>query len=50
MYIIIIGCGEIGAGLAMELAAGKDDVVVIDHTRESLAQLGTRFNGRTIVL
>ena len=48
MYIIIIGCGEVGSRLAKDLSSGKDNVVVIDRSRKALKKLGVRFNGRTL--
>ena len=48
MYIIIVGCGEVGLRLAQELALGQDDIVVIDTSRRALERLGARFNGRSI--
>ena len=49
MYIIIVGCGEVGLRLAQSLSQGQDNVVVIDSKRRALERLGARFNGRTIV-
>ena len=48
MYIIIIGCGELGVKLAEELSLDKHDVVVIDKRRSALRKLGSNFNGQTI--
>ncbi|RLE46225.1 TrkA family potassium uptake protein [Candidatus Woesearchaeota archaeon] len=48
MYIIIIGCGELGIKLAEELSWDKHDVVVIDKKLSALRKLGSNFNGQTI--
>ncbi len=48
MYIIIIGCGELGVKLAGELSLDKHDVVVIDKRLSALRKLGSNFNGQTI--
>jgi len=49
MYVIIAGCGRVGAELAKLLSGEGHDVVVIDKSRESFARLGDTFNGLTMV-
>ena len=49
MYIIIIGCGQVGSKLAQDFSASKADVVVIDKSRKALSRLAAPFNGRTII-
>ena len=49
MYIIIAGCGRVGAELAKLLSGEGHDVVVIDKLRESFSRLGDTFNGLTMV-
>ena len=49
MYIVIVGCGSVGLRLAQDLSLSKDNVVVIDKSRDALGKLGARFNGRTII-
>ncbi|MDD5119765.1 MAG: TrkA family potassium uptake protein [Candidatus Omnitrophica bacterium] len=49
MYVIIVGCGRVGAQLAKLLSAEGHDVVVIDKLRESFIRLGDTFNGLTMV-
>jgi trk system potassium uptake protein len=46
--IVIVGCGRIGADLAMRLSAAKHFVTVIDPKREAFDRLGEDFLGRTI--
>jgi len=48
MYIIIVGCGDVGSKLARDLSTGKDNVVVVDRSRKALKKLGLRFNGRAL--
>lgn len=48
MYIVIIGCGRIGSGLALELSNEGHDVSVIDSKEESLKRLGLGFNGQRV--
>ncbi|MBE0447034.1 MAG: TrkA family potassium uptake protein [Actinobacteria bacterium] len=49
MYIIIGGCGRVGAQLATMLSNDGHNVVVIDASSSSFRRLGTSFNGLTIV-
>lgn len=49
MYVIIIGCGRVGAELAKLLSGEGHDVVVIDKSRDSFNRLGDTFNGLTMV-
>ena len=48
MRIIIVGCGRMGAGLALTLTQRGHDVTVIDRDPTAFATLGKRFNGRII--
>ena len=48
MYVIVVGCGRVGAQLAVFLAAEGHDVVVIDKDGGSFRRLGAAFNGVTI--
>ena len=48
MYIVIIGCGRVGAELAKLLSLEGNDVVVIDKKDHSFSRLGEAFNGITI--
>jgi trk system potassium uptake protein TrkA len=45
MYIVIIGCGRLGSGLAMELSNDGNDVVIVDKYAENLERLRSGFNG-----
>ena len=48
MYIIIAGCGKIGANLVKQLSNDGHDVVVIDPNEESFAQLENGTNCLTV--
>jgi len=48
MYIIIAGCGKIGANLVKSLSNDGHDVVVIDPNEESFAQLENGTNCLTV--
>ncbi|MDP4109284.1 MAG: TrkA family potassium uptake protein [Bacillota bacterium] len=45
MYIVIIGCGRLGATLAAELSDSGHDVSVLDRDAARLGILGSGFNG-----
>ncbi len=47
MNILIIGCGRVGARLAIRLEGGGHSVSVIDETREAFTRLGGDFRGPT---
>jgi len=49
MYVIIVGCGRVGAELAKLLSGEGHDVVIIDKTQEAFKRLGDTFNGLTMV-
>lgn len=49
MYIIIVGCGRVGAQVATLLSQEGHNVVVIDKEAGSFKRLGHNFNGVTIV-
>lgn len=47
-YVVIVGCGQTGRNLALELSLSHN-VVVIDKDKEVLDELGEGFNGKTVV-
>ncbi|HZD60413.1 MAG TPA: TrkA family potassium uptake protein [Anaerolineae bacterium] len=49
MYIVIGGCGRVGAQLATMLSNDGHNVVVIDANSRSFRRLGAGFNGITVV-
>jgi trk system potassium uptake protein TrkA len=49
MKIIVIGCGQMGAGLAQTLQVRGHAVTVIDKETAAFARLGAAFKGRTLV-
>lgn len=48
MHVVIMGCGRVGSGLAIELEAAGHTVSVIDQNRESFRRLGPDFHGHTV--
>lgn len=48
MYIIVAGCGRLGRELALSLANGGHDVVVVDADAGRFDTLGPGFNGMTV--
>ncbi len=49
MYIIIIGCGRVGARVATLLSEEGHNVVIIDKNISAFKRLGATFNGVTLV-
>ena len=47
MKILIVGCGRVGARLAVRLAGQGHDVSIVDEARESFVRLGGAFGGKT---
>jgi trk system potassium uptake protein TrkA len=48
MYIIIVGCGRLGAQLATKLSEEGHDVAVVDRNPGNFGRLSDEFNGATI--
>jgi trk system potassium uptake protein TrkA len=48
MYIVIVGCGRLGAQLATKLSEEGHDVAVVDRNSGNFARLSDEFNGVTI--
>lgn len=48
MKVIIVGCGRMGAGLALNLVSKGNDVTVIDNSADAFEHLGKNFKGKTI--
>ncbi|BCM93199.1 Trk system potassium uptake protein TrkA [Abditibacteriota bacterium] len=47
MNILILGCGRVGARLAIRLERGGHNVSVVDELREAFTRLGGDFRGPT---
>ncbi|MGH3773193.1 MAG: potassium channel family protein [Pseudonocardiaceae bacterium] len=48
MHVVIMGCGRVGAGLALALGRLGHDVAVIDQNLQAFRRLGTDFHGQQI--
>ncbi|RIE10545.1 TrkA family potassium uptake protein [Candidatus Cryosericum hinesii] len=48
MYIIIVGCGRLGAQLATKLSEEGHDVAVVDRNPGNFSRLSDEFNGATV--
>ncbi len=48
MRVVIVGCGRVGAGLAVALAAEGDAVAVVDKDRRAFDRLSEDFAGPTV--
>jgi len=49
MKVIVVGCGKMGSGLALELVKKGHSVTVVGSSADELAILGKSFQGDTIV-
>jgi trk system potassium uptake protein TrkA len=48
MKVIVVGCGRMGAELALALAREGSDVTVVDRDRRAFERLGGGFAGETV--
>ena len=48
-YVIIIGCGRLGANLANMLSNIGANVLIMDESRESFRRLDSNYGGLTVV-
>lgn len=48
-YIIIIGCGRLGANLANTLSDNEGDVLIMDTKKSSFRRLTSDFGGLSVV-
>lgn len=49
MYVVVVGCGRVGAQVATLLSEEGHNVVVVDKKTEAFKRLGSTFNGLTIL-
>ena len=49
MYVIIMGCGRVGARLAKLLVNAGHEVTIMDLTASAFDRLGSDFTGNTMV-
>ncbi len=49
MRVVIIGCGKLGAGLALELYKRGNTISIIDKDSEAFYRLGSDFNGNCVI-
>lgn len=48
MKMLIIGCGRVGSGLALQLSRQGHSVAVIDHASTAFERLGGGFTGQVV--
>ena len=48
-YIIIVGCGRLGANLANTLSDNDGNVLIMDTSKESFRRLSSDFGGLSLV-
>ncbi len=49
MYVIIMGCGRVGARLANQLVDAGHEVLVLDTSPAAFDRLGSEFSGQTMI-
>ncbi len=49
MFVIIMGCGRVGARLAGMMEAAGHDVTIMDTNPNAFARLGSEFRGNTMI-
>src|SRR5919204_3606911 len=49
MFVIIMGCGRVGARLAQMLTASGHEVTILDVKTSAFSRLGSDFRGTTIL-
>jgi trk system potassium uptake protein len=49
MFVLIMGCGRVGARLANELASAGHEVTVLDLIERAFSRLGAEFPGTTLL-
>ena len=49
MNALVIGCGRVGSGIALELSRLGWNVVALDENEEAFARLGDHWPGRFVV-
>jgi trk system potassium uptake protein TrkA len=49
MKVLVIGCGRVGSGVALDLARDGWDVAIIDEREEALVRLGDHWAGAFVV-
>ena len=48
-YVIIVGCGRLGANLANTLSDNGGNVLIIDQDKDSFRKLSPSFGGLTLI-
>ena len=48
-YVLIVGCGRLGANLANTLSNDNGNVLIMDNTKDSFRRLSADFGGLAVV-
>jgi trk system potassium uptake protein TrkA len=48
VHVVIVGCGRVGSGLAVQLTSQGEDVGVVDKDEAAFERLGEDFKGHTV--
>jgi trk system potassium uptake protein len=49
MFIVIMGCGRVGARVASQLSRSGHEVTILDLSEKAFSRLDADFNGTTLV-
>jgi len=49
VHVVVVGCGRVGSGLAMQLEALGHTVSIVDKSKRAFDRLGPDFKGTTVV-
>ena len=49
MHVVVVGCGRVGSGVAMQLEQAGHTVSVVDRNKRSFDRLSPEFKGTKIV-
>ncbi len=49
MFVLIMGCGRVGARLATQLSAAGHEVTILDISERAFSRLGSDFPGTTLL-
>lgn len=48
MHVVVVGCGRVGSGVALELEAAGHTVSVVDRSKRAFDRLGESFAGNKV--
>jgi trk system potassium uptake protein TrkA len=49
VHVVVVGCGRVGSGLALQLESQGHTVAVIDRSKRAFSRLSPEFAGTTVI-